>query len=468
MTHRTFLPVPRQVGSLQRSLTQAPGLPIAPLLDSDQVRQAIIDEGLRFRDRLFSPLVTLWVFLTQVLDPDHSCRQAVARLLGYRASQQLPSCSPNTGAYCRARQRLPESLLARLTRRTGWQPLADAPVPWLWKGRDVKIVDGTTASMPDTPANQAAYPQPRSQRPGLGFPLVRMVVIFSLAVGTVLDAAFAPYRGKLTGETALFRALHQHLEAGDILLADRYYCSYFEIALARQRRADVVMRMHQRRRVDFRTGERLGQGDHVVVWSKPQRPDWLTEDTYQELPDFLLIREVYVRVRQAGFRTQSLVVVTTLLHPGEVSKEEIADLYRARWQAELDLRSLKTVLQMDVLRGKSPELVRKEIWAHLLVYNVIRTVMARAAEEHGVAPLEVSFKGALQTINAFLPFMLLARGEELARLCEEMLWAISEHRVGDRPDRYEPRAKKRRPKEYPLLTVPRDEARARLAAGTCD
>jgi hypothetical protein len=454
----------RQVQSHLQQFAQTPGLPFADLLPADQVREAVRQENVRFRDRLFSPWVTLWVFLTQVLDPDHSCRQAVARFLAFRVGRGLPPCSPDTGAYCKARQRLPEGLLARLTRDSGRRPLDEAPAAWLWKGRRVKVVDGTTVSMPDTPANQKDFPQAPTQKPGLGFPIARLVVVFSLAVGTVLDAALGRYQGKQTGEPALFRHLHDGLEPGDVVLADRCYCSYFEVALLRERGVDAVLRQHQRRRTDFRRGRRLGPRDHVVVWEKPQRPEWMDEATYQRLPDRLEVREVQVRVRQKGFRTQCYVVATTLLEGEEVTAADLATLYRCRWQAELNLRSLKATLQMDVLRCDSPAMVRKEVWAHLLVYNLVRQVMAQSAQEQGVRPWEISFTGALQTVRAFLPELRHARGRHRERLVQEMLRAIGAHQVGDRPDRYEPRQKKRRPKPYPLMTEPRPQARARLAS----
>ena len=280
MAHRSSSRRARPVAALRRQFAQVPGLPFADLLGPHQVRQALREEKVRFRDRLFSPLVTLWVFLSQVLDPDHSCRQAVARLLAYRAAKGLAACSSDTGAYCKARRRLPEGLLARLTRSTGRRLQDEAPPGWRWRGRTVKVVDGTTVSMPDTPGNRRTFPAPQGNRwRGAGFPVARMVALFSLAVGTVLDAALGAFQGKQTGETALFRTLHHHLGPGDVLLADRYYCSYFEVARVAARGAAAVFRLHQRRKVDFRRGQRLGGGDHVVVWTKPKRPAWLDEAT---------------------------------------------------------------------------------------------------------------------------------------------------------------------------------------------
>src|SRR5271170_221459 len=233
-----------QVDSALQEVAKSPGLPFAHLLSQDQVEQALREEKVCWSERLYTPLVTVWVFLSQVIDPDHSMRQAVARLLVHRLQNGQRPCSADTGAYAKARQRLPEKVLARLARQTGQLP-AEIPAAWLWLGRHVKVVDGSTVSMPDTPANQQAYPQSKTQKAGVGFPILRFVVLFSLAVGTVLDAAIGPYKGKQTGETALFRSLHSKLNEDDILLADRYYCSYFEIALLRERGVDIVMRLHQ-------------------------------------------------------------------------------------------------------------------------------------------------------------------------------------------------------------------------------
>ena len=465
--NRTPSPLSRQVESLRRDFAQESGLPFVNLLSEERIRSALMHAKCFFRDRLYTPFVTLWIFLSQVFDPDHSMRQAVARLIAFRVARGQKPCSSETKAYSNARQRLPEEVLTQLTRQTGRQLQTQAPAAWSWCGRCVKLIDGSTASMPDTPANQAAYPQARTQAAGLGFPILRFVVLFSLAVGTVLDAALGPYKGKQTGETALFRGLHEQLDRDDVVLADRYFCSYFEIALLQQRGVDVVMRMHHLRRVDFRRGRRLGQGDHIVRWHKPDaRPEWLDQATYDAMPATLTMRELRVRVPHQRFRSREVIVVTTLLDPVAFPKHDVGELYRLRWHAELDLRSLKTVLQMDVLRGHSPAMVRKEIWAHLLVYNLIRTTMAQAAHKHQLDPRTISFKGTMQTLHAFRIALQTAPLAELTRVCHALLDAIARHRVGDRPNRVEPRAKKRRPKPHPLLNQPREKARKALVRGS--
>lgn len=434
-------------------------LPYQELLDGTMVEAAVAEEGIQFRVRIFTPVVTLWTFLTQVLSQDQSCRQAVMKLIAFLVSQGEPPCSPDTSSYCEARQRMPVSLPARLVRQTGDAMEDRASQEWLWNGRNVLMVDGSTVSMPDTPENQAAYPQSPSQQPGLGFPLARIVAIISLATGAVRDAAHGPYLGKETGETSLFRTLLHRLKVGDIVLGDRFFASFFGISQLLEREVDGLFRMHQRRKIDFRRGQRLGVEDHRVVWKKPERPDWMDEETYEQIPDEMTVRELRVHVSQPGFRVRELVLVTTLLDPIRYTKDELADLFMSRWGIELDLRSIKAVMQMDVLRCKSPEMVDKEIWIHLLAYNIIRGLMATAAVAHKVQPRQMSFKGALQALEAFRGSMRLARPAVCLELWETMLAAIAYHRVGDRPGRVEPRAKKRRSKPYPILTRPRKEAR---------
>lgn len=453
--------VARQVELLHRQFAQVPGLPFAELLPAEYLGRLLQEQDAFFYDRLYTPLVTLAMFLSQCQDADSSQRQAVARLIAHRVAQQRPACSSQTGAYSKARQRLPEKLVAELTRYTGKQLLTEAPAGWSWHGRDVKIIDGSTASMPDTEANQNEYPQMACQKPGVGFPILRFLVVFSLTVGTVLDAAFCPYQGKQTSELALFRRLHGSIDAGDVVLGDRHFCSYFEIADLKRRGADVVLRQHQCRITDFRRGVRLGRYDHRVVWKKPARPDWMDEESYQEFPDELVMREARMHIKGKGrkVRTRTITIATTFTDPQEVCKSGLAELYRRRWQAELNLRSLKTVLQMDVLRCKTPEMVRKEIWAHLLAYNLIRTVMAQVAQTYKVEPWRISFKATLQTLKAFALPLLTCTKSKLPEVIDELLLAVARHGVGNRPDRVEPRALKRRPKPYDLLNKPRDQAR---------
>jgi Transposase DDE domain len=462
MPHPTTTRQARQLETLRTQFAQADALPFADLLTAERLERALDEEKATWREAIYTPVLTLWAFLSQIVSPDGSCRAAVARVLAWLVARGEEPCSPKTDPYCKARQRLPESLFRRLVRETGRDLHGRSLPAWRWLGRPVKVADGTTVSMPDTALNQAAYPQSPSQKPGLGFPLARVVVVFCLACGTVLDAALGRYQGKRTGENALLRTLTDALDDGDVLLADRYFGGWFDIAFWQQRGVDVVVRLHQRRRCDLRRGRRLGPNEHIVAWPKPARPAWMDAATYASLPAALELREVRVRVCQRGFRTTVFVVVTTLLDAATYPAADLAELYRLRWHAELDLRCLKTTLGMDVLRCKSPAMVRKEVWAHLLVYNLIRAVLAQAAVEYGADPRELSFKGAVQALAAFAERLLGAPPETAGALYEWLLLTIGAHQVGDRPDRVEPRARKRRPKEYDLLTRPRAEARKKL------
>lgn len=346
-------------------------------------------------------------------------------------------------------------------RDTGRQVDEEPPSEWRWRGRRVLDGDGSTVTMPDTPDNQAEYPQLTSQQRGCGFPIARIVVVFSLAAGTVLDAAIGKSPGKQTGENSLFRTRHGLLQTGDVVLADRDFSGWFDRALLQQRGVDVVVRKHQLRPTDFRTGQRLGQGDHLACWKKPARPTWMSQEQYAALPNTLTLREVLVRVEQQGFRTNKLVLVTSLLDPETSPADEIAGLYRRRWQAELHLRSLKIVLPMDHLRGKTPHRVRNEFWMHLLADNLIRRLMAVAACPAGVEPCRISFKGTLQTLNNLLP--LLSSNVPISDWCQALSQAIATPVVGNRPDREEPRVKKRRPKNYKLMQKPRADYKRHAA-----
>jgi Transposase DDE domain len=433
----------------------------ASLLAEDHILEAFGLARWFWQGWVYTPAVTIWVFLAQCLSPDHSCRDAVAQLMAWLLASGRRRCSADTGAYCTARDRLPEEACVQLMRDTGRQVDEDAPSSWRWLGHRVLNVDGSTITLADTAANQAQYPQQPGQKRGCGFPIARIVVVFSLAVGTVLEAALGKYQGKQTGENSLFRTLHDHLQEDDVVLADRYFSGWFDLALLRQRGVHSVVRKHQLRATDFRSGQRLGRDDHLVRWSKPQRPTWMSQEQYDALPDFLTVREVRVRIQQKGFRTKEVIVVTTLLDPHRYTAAEIAKLYRRRWQAELNLRSLKIVMQMDHLRCKTPHRIRNEFYMHLVAYNLIRKVMAMAAAQAGVEPWTVSFKGTLQIMNHLLP--VSPTDIPINDWCNAMLDAIAMHVVGNRPDRFEPRVIKRRPKQYKKMRMPRDEYKKRVA-----
>ena len=459
--------LPKRFRLILVSFLQRPDLPFADALSEDAIKKAFDDEDAGFaedEEAVYTPAITLWAFLSQVLfkDEQRSCVAAVARVIVLLVALERGPCSSNTGAYCRARGKLSETLLRRLA-----VDLADGcerqlDQAQLWHGRHVQLVDGTTVSMPDTPENQEAYPQPHTQREGLGFPVARVVVLLSLATGMLTDMAMGPYTGKKTGETALLRQLLERFRPGDILLGDRYFCSYFMITLLMELDVDFVTRVHQLRTVNFRRGRRLGKGDHVIAWERPPRPTWMDPQTYDRMPASIEVREVYVRVDVPGFRTESFVVVTTLTNAAAYPKGDIAELYHHRWLAELDIRAIKITMGMDILRCKTPEMVRKEMWTCLLAYNLIRQTMLQSAQKAGVSPRALSFTAAVQSIAANWLVIVLSDDALAALLIDAASVSLAEHVVGNRPGRIEPRAVKRRPKPHHLLTKPRAQARAEM------
>lgn len=464
MSSRIFPPsLPRRFRVVQLSFLHRDDLAFADILPEDEIQAAFDEENAVFaqgEDGVYTPQVTLWAFLSQaVFKGEHrSCVAAVARIVVLMVAINR-RVAGDTGAYCRARARLPEVVIERLAIRLGNGCETVVPEEWLWHRRHTHLVDGTTVSAPDTPANQAAWPQPSSQKEGLGFPLIRMVVMMSLATGMLTGMALGPYAGKETGETALFRSLLKDMQRGDIFVADRYMCSYFMIALGLEVGVDAVVRQHQLRKTDFRRGKSLGKGDHLVRWERPQCPKWMDAETYQQMPEFLEVRELRVHVNQPGFRTESFVVVTTLTDKETYSLPDIATLYHKRWLVELDIRAIKTTMGMDILRCQSPAMVRKEIWTCLLAYNLIRKVMQEAALAADISPREVSFASAMEEIAAGWTAILLLDESRQALLIDVYLDNLAECRVGHRPNRIEPRAIKRRPKLQRLLTKPRHAAR---------
>jgi len=450
-------------GRLANQFCNSDSLYFHSSLSKEVIYQACKSLGYRFRERVYTPAITMWMFIGQVLSHDHSCRDAISRLNVWRVAHGKKPCDTDTAAYCEARQRLPEQLVLDLARNTGRDCAKNAKSSWLWMDRMVKVVDGFTVTMPDTDENQKEYPQPKSQKVGVGFPVVRAVMIFSLAVGAVLEVALAKYAGKLTGETNLLRTLFDTLLPGEILLADCYFATYWILATAWQKEFDVVAKAHHGRKIDFRKGIKLGSCDQIIGYPRPkQRPYWMTPQEYADAPDFIFVRHLRYQVIQKGFRTRKIVIATTLLNSETYTAESIALLYRQRWQVEIDIRSLKTHMQMDQLRCKSPSMVRKEIYCHMLAYNLVRSAIVESASIFGKLPCQLSFTGAMQALNAFLS-AVAARGSNLEAQYQNMLTAISQQQVGDRPDRIEPRLVKHRPKPYKLLNEPRSKARKRAA-----
>ncbi|WP_317933573.1 IS4 family transposase [Halioxenophilus sp. WMMB6] len=400
------------------------------------------------RERLFPPTETLSLFLAQAMQSDRSCQRIVNESALSRIAHGLKPCSSYTGAYCRARQRLPTDLVSSLVRTTGRLLTENIIQDWRWQGRSVYIIDGTTVTLPDTPQNQRAYPQQSAQKPGLGFPIVRIVGATCLASGAVLDAAMGPYKGKGGSEHALLRSILPSFKAGDILLGDSLYGSYYLLAECQERSIDVVFEQQggRKRKVDFRKGKRLGNSDHLIVITKPkQRPDWMSEECYDNLPEELVIREL---------KTKNKILITTLLSEKETSKHALKELYQSRWHIELDIRNIKTTMGMETLSCRTPEMAEKEMWVYLLAYNLIRIIMAESAKLAGVLPRMLSFKHTVQLwliwsgqLHSFDP----SQQRKLFQL-------IAQQQVGKRAGRVEPRAIKRRQKPYSLLMKPRLDA----------
>jgi Transposase DDE domain len=467
MAHRTKELVAVQLRENCEALNSSSGLPFRELLDEARILRALERAGIEFRDRIYPPLVTLWAFLSQaVAADDPSCQGAVSRVAADRAMHGKKPCSLNTTSYCQARLRLLLSLIRELTREIGRELHHQAPPEWLWKGRRVLIADGSTVTMDDTPENQAQFPQSGNQKPGLGFPILRFVVLFSLSVGTVLDCAIGGCRGKKTGEQSLFRQMWDALEPGDVLLADRLFDCYHDIVLLKAQGVDVVLGKNVSRRCDFRRGRRLGSGDHVVVWEKPpyHASRFESREEWESLPETIDMREVRLIRRRKGYRTRTVIIVTTLLQNEHYSSRELTDLFAERWHCELDLRSIKGALGMDHLHCKTPEMVQKDLWIHLLMYNLIRARMAQAAAVHGTLPRKISFTAARQHIQNFTFHLRATCGENHHPIETELLRAIAACRVGDRPGRTEPRAVKKRNTKFPYLTITRNKARKRLPA----
>lgn len=436
---------------LLNQLKKSEGLPFHDVLPAEKITKYMGDGYIR--DRVFSLEITLWGFLSQVLSDDKSCQAAVARVIAFFAAQGKVTPSANTAAYSKARTRLPESTISSLAKESAEQLEKQAPKQWLWRDRQIKLVDGSTLFMPDTTENQIAYPQCKNQKPGLGFPIARMVAIISYATGVILDVAISQCFGKGAGEHSLLRQLMRAFKPGDIALGDSYYASFFLIAAFVKLRVDVAFPMFTARNYDFRKGHRLGKKDHTVEWHKPQKPQWMSHDEYETFPSRILIREVAIDGNRKGFRTQPRIIVTTLIDARCVSKEDLKMLYDYRWCVELDLRAIKDTMRMGILRGKTPSMVRKEIWMHILAYNLIRKVIAQAAFIYNKKPRQFSFKVCLQAIMAFRCYGILIESKN--EMYMALLKAITYKVVGNRPGRSEPRRLKRRPKNYSLLVRPR-------------
>jgi hypothetical protein len=455
MKHNKVERVRRSAAMLRRQFLQADAGIFDQMLGEQEMTAMVNGLVEPYRERIYPPLDTLRLFVGQVLSSDRACQDVVGRRLSERIAQGQSASALNTGSYCDARRRLPITLPIRLGATLGERLESMAPSPWRWQGRSVKLFDGTTVSMPDTPSNQRAYPQSRLQKPGLGFPIARIGALIGLASGAVLSHQVAACEGKGTGEQSLLENLLDHLKTGDVVLADALLATWWIVEGASRRGADVVMAQHGRRVTDFTRGQRLGRNDHLVQWPRPPKPQTMSAEEYARYPAFISMREVEVDGR---------ILVTTLRDSKFVSARALDTLYRMRWNIEVDFRTIKATLQMDVLRCQSQPMVEKEIAVCLLAYNLVRWAMAKAASLSDVLPRALSFTGAKRLLNAFADQLRRTPCDQICTLITTVLASIATLQLPHRPDRIEPRAKKRRPKNLPLLTVPRHVARELIRA----
>lgn len=436
-----------QIRSIKNAFFQVGDLPFKHLLP-DSLIQEIHQSG-NVRSTVFPPLLTLKAFLFQVLSASGSCKEAVAHILMERINFDLPANSMSTSAYCKARLRLVLAHLKATVTASGQKLHQQASNAWLWRGYRVVMVDGTTLLMPDTEDNQSVYPQQANQKAGVGFPIVRLVGLVSLATGSCLDYVLGPYQGKGTGETSLFSRLINVLNQNDLLLADRYYTSFAIIALLMKQGTALVFRQRSTVKSDFRQGQRLGAKDHLIHLMKPKKkPVWMSEEAFAALPDVIYIRE---------FSVKGTVYLTTLLDEKEYPKKALADLYQQRWKIELDFRTIKTHMGMEMLRCQSANMVEKEIAVNLLAYNLIRANIARGASINNNDPRYLSFMASVQLMRTTVGLCITKTGAALGKLIYPLLMAMTETEVGKRIRPNQPRVIKRRPKAYPLMNKPREE-----------
>jgi hypothetical protein len=448
------------------------GLPFSRILSGERIERICGQHGCLFGQHgIFSTPVVLWAFLSQVLrdGKEAACQAAVASIAAMRLERGEEPPTEDTGDYCRARAKLAPQALKAISCEVAEEVEQAADPRWLWKGtHHAKLVDGFTFTMPDTPANQDQYPQAKTQQPGIGLPIARATPIMSLATGAIMNLACGPYQGKETGETARLRSMLDSFKVGDVIVMDRYFCSFMMLAMLHGRGAHVCTRQHQRRSSDLRQGRRLGQHDRLMTWTRPACPAWMKPTEYAAIPETLEVRVTRFTIREPGRRTREIEVVTTLTDAETYSRDDIAELYGFRWNTELDIRSLKSTLNLDHLRCKTPRMVLAEVWATILAYNLIRTTAARAAALHDKQPRQISFTSACQHILA--GWMLLSASRTPAATLRELrlrlLEQIASCEVANRPGRFEPRVIKRRKHRYPLMNKPRAELRRRLATST--
>lgn len=448
---------------LKQHLFSSLGLPWQNVLPESGMESILEAEGIRYRQRLYTPIVTVWGMIYQVLCPDGSLRETVKWLRKCLLVAGATPPSSDTGAYSKARRRLPERLLKRLMGDSAEQLEHQVSAEHQWCGRRVRVFDGSTILMSDSAANQAAYPQHGNQQPGCGFPIARIVVFFSLMTGAVVLTRIAAWT---TSETEISRSLYSDLTPGDVVMADQLHGNYVDLALLQHQGCDGMLRKHHARKTDFRKGKKHGIGDHQVDWRKPTRcPKHMSQAEFDALPATLQVREVSLRLTRKGWRDQCIIVVTTLLDAQRYTARQLTELYGYRWRAaEINLRHLKTTLNLEFLAAKTPEMVRKEVWAHLLAYNLLRSVMEQAAPQADFQRERLSLQGTRQGFRAILSDLAGATQPIRTALYADLLQEVAQDLLPQRPQRQEPRVVKRRPKPFPRMKQPRAVLKAKLVA----
>ncbi|ASC73435.1 Transposase InsG for insertion sequence element IS4 [Halomicronema hongdechloris C2206] len=455
--------MPNRAAVLKEQYQNSIGLPFSDVLPEAEIQAVLEAQGVTYRQVLYTPIVVLWSWLSQVLDSDSSLSHAVKRVTTWMRVAGLSVPSADTGAYSKARKRWPESIFPPLVKRVATALQAQVSPAQRWRGRVVRAFDATTILMSDTEVNQRAYPQHSNQKSGCGFPLLKLQVWFCVTTGAVLEVAMAPFR---VSEWRLARHLYQTLCPEDVVVADSAYGTYVDLAGVTAMGADAVFRKHHQRRCDFRRGKKLGIGDHIVRWQRPKKcPHALSPEEFEALPEALEVREVYLSIQVPGFRPSNFVVVTTLIDPKRYPRAKLAQLYQLRWQAaEVNLRHLKTTLAMEMVAAKTPTMVTKSIWVHLLAYNLLRTLMWEAGADAEVGALRLSLQGTRQQFNHFRPELLHLSPSARPQGYQALLNAVRELIIPFRPHRSEPRVVKRRPKPFPRMQEPRSVAKAKLVA----
>jgi hypothetical protein len=422
---------------------------------SREEHQRLFNTVGEFRARTYTPLKTLHMNIQQVLSSDKSGLNAVAGINVSRLMSEKAAVCSNTGSYTKAKKRVSEDLIYELVQSVGCSLTQKIPLEWTMNGRDIKAFDGTTLSLPDTKMNNERYPKHRNKNPNVGYPQLRLLAVFSLITGCVIDYALDATKGKGTGEVTLLRTLLNSINEGDIAIGDALFCNFFLIHDLMKKKVDVIVPGLIQRVYHFNEGTILGEKDHITSWKKPRRPKWMSKETYKEYPKAIQIRE---------FEVNGVVYMTTFMGVSTYPKKELHKLYKRRWDVELHIRSIKTYMGMNKLTGKSPDMVRKEIGVYLLAYNIIREFMLDGGIEGDALPTQISFKGTLQLLNQFMPHFSFIPKDKKATLYSQMLALIVKNKVGKRPGRVEPRAIRQKSQPFPSLKTSRKVEKERLLA----